>query len=553
MARRIHSVMSSKFSSVPVANIRRSVFDRSFGHKTTFQAGRLVPLMVDEVLPGDTFSVDVSFLARLTTPIHPIMDNMNMTLHAFFVPNRLVWNEWENFIGNNNDSQAGAIGNTLTVPTISLNAKEGTFFNAYSLFDYMGIPPLNGALWNSANQSNTQIFVDINALPVLAYGLIWSEYYRDENLFAPIDLQETLSMSSTGNFQWYSTEGTVLNPSYQGLHPRCKRHDYFTSALPWPQKGPSCVLPLADTAPVVGLPGPSNVHADTSKLGGTINQLREALQIQNLLEIDARGGTRYIELILSHFGVSSPDARLQRPEYLGGIRIPVNITPIAQTSATENVGGTPTTPQGNLAAVGTCSHNGKLFTKSFVEHGYIIVIGSVDADLNYQQGLERMWSRQTRYDFYWPSLAHLGEQPILNKEIYLQGYTLSASGEKVPLGTSGKTDDDVFGYQERYAEYRYKPSMITGAFRSAPYGSNYTSSGGNSLGNNASLDVWHLAQAFSELPQLSQGFMEVRVPLDRVLAISTEQAPPFLFDSYFRVKTIRPMPTYAIPGVGGRL
>lgn len=551
MAKRIHSVMSNKFSTVPVANIRRSVFDRSFGHKTTFQAGRLIPLMVDEVLPGDTYSVDVSFLARLTTPIHPIMDNITMTLHAFFVPNRLVWNEWENFIGNNNDSQAGQVGNNLTVPIISLNAKEGLFFNAYSLFDYLGVPPLNGALWNAANQNNTQIFVDINALPVLAYGLIWSEYYRDENLFAPVDLQQTLSMSSGGNFQWYSTEGSVLNANFQGLMPRCKRHDYFTSALPWPQKGPSCVLPLADTAPIVGLPGPTGVHADTSKLGGTINQLREALQIQNLLEIDARGGTRYIELILSHFGVSSPDARLQRPEYLGGARVPVNITPIAQTSATNT--SYQTTPQGNLAAVGTCAHNGKLFTKSFVEHGYLFVIGSVDADLNYQQGLDRMWSRQTRYDFYWPSLAHLGEQPILNKEIYLQGYTLSSSGQKIPLGTNGLTDEDVFGYQERYAEYRYKPSMITGAFRSAPYGSNYTTSGGNSLNNSSSLDVWHLSQAFAEVPQLSQGFMEVKIPLDRVLAISTQQAPPFLFDSYFRVKTVRPMPTYAIPGVGGRL
>lgn len=550
MARRIHSVMSNKFSSVPVANIRRSVFDRSFGHKTTFQAGRLVPLMVDEVLPGDTYSVDLSFLARLTTPIHPIMDNMNITFHAFFVPNRLVWNEWEDFIGNNKDYSTGQLGNQLVVPTISLNSKEGTYFNAYSLFDYLGIPPLNGT---GMTGSNVNYYVDINALPVLAYGLIWSEYYRDENLFDPIDLQQTLSMSSNGNFTWYSKAGTSLPGTYQGLLPRCKRHDYFTSSLPFPQKGPSCVLPLADTAPVVGLPGPSNVHADTSKLGGTINQLREALQIQNLLEIDARGGTRYIELILSHFGVSSPDARLQRPEYLGGKRVPVNVTPIAQTSATQSNSVTPSTPQGNLAGIGTASHSGKLFTKSFVEHGYILVLASVDADLNYQQGLDRMWSRQTRYDFYWPSLAHLGEQPVLNKEIYLQGYQLEADGTKTPLGKEGFTDDNVFGYQERYAEYRYKPSMITGAFRSAPYGSNYTSSGGNALGNSSSLDVWHLSQAFTSLPTLSQAFIEVQIPLDRVLAVSTTQAPPFLFDSYFRVRTVRPMPTYAIPGVGGRL
>ncbi|ALS03798.1 VP1 [Gokushovirus WZ-2015a] len=550
MARKIPSVMNHTFSEAPVVNVRRSVFDRSCGHKTTFPAGVLVPVYVDEILPGDTFSMDVSFLARLTTPIHPIMDNMNITLHAFFVPNRLVWSDWENFICNTKDYETDTAGDQITIPTISLNSKEGVYFNAGSLFDYMGIPPLNGT---GTTGSGVNYYVDVNALPVAAYGLIWSEFYRDENLFAPLNVKQVLSQ---GTFSWQLEDGTVMN-TYGGLLPRCKRHDYFTSSLPWPQKGPACVLPLASSAPVVGLPGPTGVHADTSQLGGTINQLREALQIQSLLEIDARGGTRYIELILSHFGVTSPDARLQRPEYLGGARVPVNISPIPQTSATQqdtNPGDTfVPTPQGNLAGIGTSSHAGRLFSKSFVEHGYIMVLASVDADLNYQQGLERMWSRKTRYDFYWPSLAHLGEQPVLNKEIYLQGYSLSSTGEKVPLGSVGQTDNDVFGYQERYAEYRYKPSLITGAFRSTPYGSNYTSSGGNAFGNTSSLDLWHLAQAFTNLPSLSKSFIEVNIPLDRVLAVSTSIAPPFLFDSFFRVKAVRPMPTYAIPGLGARL
>lgn len=550
MARKLPSVMSHTFSDAPVVHVRRSVFDRSCGHKTTFPAGVLVPVYVDEILPGDTFSMDVSFLARLTTPIHPIMDNMNITLHAFFVPNRLVWSDWEHFICNTKDYETNTAGDQITIPTVSLNSKEGVFFDSGNLFDYMGIPPLNGT---GTTGSGLNYYVDINALPIMAYGLIWSEFYRDENLFAPLNVTQSLN----GSFAWELEDGSTLN-TYGGLLPRCKRHDYFTSALPWPQKGPACVLPLASSAPVVGLPGPSGVHADTSQLGGTINQLREALQIQSLLEIDARGGTRYIELILSHFGVVSPDARLQRPEYLGGARVPVNISPIPQTSATQqdtNLSDSfVPTPQGNLAGVGTSSHSGRLFSKSFVEHGYVMVLASVDADLNYQQGLERMWSRKTRYDFYWPSLAHLGEQPVLNKEIYLQGYTLNSStGEKTPIGASGQTDNDVFGYQERYAEYRYKPSLITGAFRSVPYGSNYTSSGGNSFGNTSSLDLWHLAQAFSTLPTLGKSFIEVNIPLDRVLAVSPSVAPPFLFDSFFKVKAVRAMPTYAIPGLGARL
>lgn len=551
MVRHVPSVMSHAFSETPVAKIRRSVFDRSCGYKTTFSDGLLIPVFVDEVLPGDTYSVDVSYLCRLTTPIHPLMDNMFITLHAFFVPNRLVWSEWENFIGNNYDYATDTAGDQIVVPKVSLNFKEGAFFNAGSLYDHLGIPPLSGP---AVTSSSVTTYVDVNALPILSYGLIWNDFYRDENLYAPLNLQSVIQNNGT----WSLQDGT--SPfSAKALLPRGKRHDYFTSALPFPQKGPACVLPLASQAPVKGLTS-SNLnsgYADTSALGGTINELRQALQVQSLLETDARGGTRYTELLLSHFGVVSPDARLQRPEYLGGAKTSMNISPVAQTSATQqdtNPGDSfVPTPQGNLSGIGTSGFGGRLFSKSFVEHGHVIVLLSVDGDLNYQQGLDRMWSRTTRYDYYWPSLAHLGEQPVLNKEIYLQGYNLNSDGTKTYFATNKKTDNDVFGYQERYAEYRYKPSLITGDFRSVPYGSNYTSSGGNVFGNEGSLDSWHLAQGFTTLPTLSQNFINVNLPLDRVLAVSPEVAPPFLFDSYFRVKAARPMPTYSIPGLGARL
>jgi hypothetical protein len=503
------SVMKHQFSEVPKAEIQRSSFDRSHGFKTTFDAGNLIPCLVDEVLPGDTFNVNMTGFARLATPIHPIMDNMFLDTHFFAVPVRLLWDNWEKFNGaraNPDDSV------DYTVPTLTGTHTEG------SLGDYFGIP--------------TDVNLTTSAMWHRAYNLIWNEWFRDENL-----------------------QDSITNPVNDGpdtlsdfpVQRRGKRHDYFTSCLPWPQKGDSVDLPLGTTAPIAfdGNLGNSNplgvVASDTSSdvkiavdqtyayaLGtspsnmlyadlsdataATINQLRLAFQTQKLLERDARGGTRYIEVIKAHFGVTSPDARLQRPEYLGGGSTPINITPVAQTSSTDA-----TTPQANLSAMGTALTQNHGFTKSFTEHSVIIGLISARADLTYQQGLNRMFSRSTRYDFFWPALSHIGEQAVLNKEIYADGTA---------------ADDNVFGYQERYAEYRYKPSTITGKFRS-----NYAQT----------LDSWHLSQDFASLPTLGSDFIEDNPPIDRVIAVSSE--PHFIFDAYFNMKCARPMPVNSVPGM----
>lgn len=541
------------FSMIPSTNIQRSVFDRSHGYKTTLDAGLLVPFFVDEVLPGDTFNLSVSMLARLATPIVPFMDNIWIDTQFFFVPNRLVWDHWEEF---NGASKKGIQETKYQIPQVKLtNAKNGT------VWDSFGLP------------TNINKEISVNALPFRAYQLIYNEWYRDENLVEEI--------------QWLNTgdADATLVDGYSLLR-RGKRHDYFTSALPWPQKGPGVEINLGGRASILGrgslvfddqtssdfeatsnnprytptwsgvtqLPvslgndgpvtqgvsfgvmsnnvasggkgtgtftrlafnnsvTPSSMYADLSSATPiSINDLRQAFQIQRLYERDARGGTRYTEILRSHFNVISPDARLQRPEYLGGSSTRVDISQVAQTSASDT-----TTPQGNLAAFGIAGDRFHGFTKSFVEHGYIIGIVSIRADLTYQQGINRMWSRKNRFDFYWPSLAHLGEQAILNKEIYAQGTA---------------ADDQVFGYQERYAEYRYKPSLITGKLRSTdPH----------------SLDVWHLAQKFDNLPTLNQTFIEENPPIDRVLAVQDE--PQFILDCYFKLKTARPMPVYGTPGL----
>lgn len=529
---KMRSVMKHNFSMVPRADIPRSSFDRSCGYKTTFDAGYLVPVFVDEALPGDTFNLKMTAFCRLATPLHPFMDNMFLDSFFFAVPIRLLWDNWEKFNGaqDNPDDSTDYVTPKVVSPTGG--------YVANSLQDYFGLPV------GIAGISHRADFLR-------AYNLIYNEWFRDENL------QDSVVVD---------TDDGPDDPADYVLLKRGKRHDYFTSSLPWPQKGPAVPLPLAGNAPVKGIakdtqtytlapasnifetggsaaigytkgevmggstrdgndtfivredpdnPGFPGIYADlTAVTAATINALRQAFQIQKLYERDARGGTRYTEIVRAHFGVISPDARLQRPEYLGGGSTPLSVTPVAQTSAT---GAYATSPQGNLAAIGTAVLNRHGFSKSFTEHCVIIGLVSARADLTYQQGLDRMWSRSTRWDFYWPALSHIGEQAVLSKEIFADGTA---------------ADEEVFGYQERWAEYRYKPSKITGEFRSSFA---------------QSLDTWHLSQDFAARPVLNAGFIEENPPVDRVIAVTTE--PHFLFDSIFNLRCARPMPAYSVPGL----
>lgn len=573
MARKKIRVRGHRFSDAPAMYMKRTKFDRSHVYKTTFNSGKLIPVFIDEVLPGDTTRMSVNYFARLATPIKPIMDNIYLDWFFFFVPNRLVWEHWQNFCFEQEDPDDNT---DYVIPTVSAT---GNSENVYigSLWDYFGLP-----VNTSGNLSG------ISALPFRGVYLIWNEWFRDENLQKSVKIQkgdtnEVLnSARSAEQPSWVFTTGTNIFPGF-ACPPRGKRHDYFTSALPWTQKGPGVSVGLAGTASIVnpsplsdyfltsnsnqlaaitapssagycrrvtsghdtitfsrestndstigGFSDNDSAHVDVHAYSGsnlltkdsfvdldsssifTINSLRTAFQMQKFYERLARGGSRYTEVLRSFFGVVSPDARLQRPEFLGSFTKMVNVNPIAQTSASDN-----TSPQGNLSAYGVTAAKFHGFTKSFVEHGYVFGFVCARADLTYQQGINKMWLRSTVYDFYWPTFAHLGEQAIELREIYAQG-----------------TEDDksVFGYQERYAEYRYKPSQITGKFRSSVV--------------KGSLDKWHLSQFFKNAPTLNEEFIIENPPIERIIAVPSE--PEFLLDIGFRYTTVRPMPMFGTPGL----
>jgi len=509
------SVMKHNFSQVPNVSIPRSRFDRSSAHKTAFDSNYLVPIYCDEYLPGDTFHLKTYGFMRMSTPVYPIMDNLFADIFFFACPLRLLQDNFVKMMGEQDDP-----GDSIDFqpPTITTNVTEG------SLYDYMGLPP---------GKAGTEF----NSYLPRMYNLTFNQWFRDQNLIDSVVVDKDDGPDTAADYV---------------LLKRCKRHDYFTSCLPWPQKGDSVDLPLGTQANITSdaslgqqfaIQDSGGTYRDLDSSGAqlvatlsagteaqklyadlstataaTINQLRQAFQIQRLMERDARGGTRYIEIIKSHFGVTSPDFRHQRVEYLGGGSSPININPVIKTGWTDNS----TTPPfaGETGAFATGNVQGTGFTKSFTEHGVILGLINVRADLTYQQGMNRMWSRSTRYDFYWPSLSMIGEQAVLNGEIYYQG----TSG--------GGSDTDVFGYNGRYDEYRYKPSQITSAFRSSA---------------STPLDAWHLSQEFSSLPALNQAFIEENVPMSRVVATPSE--PEFIADFYFKLNCVRPMPMFGVPGM----
>lgn len=560
---------NSHFSLNPSVDVSRSRFDRSSSVKFTMNAGDLVPFYLDEVLPGDTFKISTHKLCRMQTLITPVMDDMFLDTYYFFVPNRLVWSHWQEFMGENNESPWKSTVE-YSIPQVrnlmdSAGSSKFVGFPSGSIADYMGIPV------------NIKRTFSVSALPFRAYSLIWNDWFRDENLQAPQYVD-----TGDSNLQPYLTNNGKPNQGISGLFPLKvgKFRDYFTSCLPEPQKGPDVLLPLGTKAPVYSFAGetvpksslvppyslgsiewqpysavsdgaqhplivkgssdgsymdtfinsqiypsgtnyeaiPNNLWTDLSLASAaSINQIRMAFQIQKIYEKDARGGTRYIEILKNHFGVTSPDSRLQRPEYLGGNRLTVNVNQVVQNSST-----TETSPQGNTAAYSLTVDSNDDLTHSFVEHGFIIGVCCVRYKHTYQQGVERFWNRKERFDYYWPSLANIGEQPVYNREIYLDPDTPDL-------------DDGVFGYNEAWADYRYKPSRVAGEMRS---------------GIDRSLDMWHLADDYSAQPKLdSSWIVEAATNIDRVLAVTSTVSNQFFCDFYVQNLCTRPMPLYSIPGL----
>ena len=544
----------SHFSQIPRANIRRARFKRDYSNTTTINEGDIVPIYVDEVLPGDTISLTQNSLVRMATPIYPVMDNCYMDIYYFFCPNRLLWEHWENLMGQNDDSYWAP----KTEYSVPQTTAPPAGWNVGTIADYMGIPT---GIKN----------IRVNSLPFRAYARIWNEWFRDENLQQPVvqdmdDANEAGSNNPPSHMDSAQRGGLPLKAG--------KMHDYFTSCLPEPQKGEASAVPIdialnaevittarnhdvGGTAlfwkPIQGTPtantgyqigadfrtgteyavtetsnkysqpsstfmmAPSNLELRESSTATSINinELRQAIAIQHILEADARGGTRYTELLKNEFGVTSPDSRLQRTEYIGGNRIPINISQVIQQSATDS-----TSPQGNTAAYSLTTSRNKMMSYSATEHGYILGLAVIRVDHSYQQGLRRMWSRKRRFDFYHPMLANLGEMEVLNKEIYCQG---------------NETDDDVFGYQEAWADYRYHPNMVTGEMRS-----NYAQS----------LDAWHYADYYKSLPVLSSEWIqEGKENIDRTIAVQSEISHQFIANFYFDQTWTRPMPIYSVPGL----